>query len=425
MDIETLTKTSAPGKIPDSPLFVAEINDPSFKLHGWVVIHSFALRGSCGGVRLYPDVCREEAELLAKAMTYKYSFYEVALGGAKAAVRLPFDLPLADRAAMLRKFGEHIAPLIKSRIYWPWTDMNSTSDDIMSIYHGAGVKVGTLPGNSAYFTALSTFSAVLAAAEYYRIAPEKCSITIEGLGTVGKYLAIEIDRWGGRLIGASTRIGAVADPKGLDIKEIIKASEKYNDSWVDENGNWEKISKEQLFSLPMKVHIPCARTHSLTETVATDLNCTVVVPAANVPCTPGGELKINEKGIRLLPDFIVNSGGVVGPGLENLGISDDEIRNLFFSDFKEMLARLLRLSDRNQTPATTLASLQSNKNFRKLWVSGRGKTARPVRKQRLFSNGARNRGILEVLTQRIHTPKRLLLKNRVSEIKRILNERFT
>lgn len=406
------TKTAAPERIPDSPLFVAEINDPPFKLHGWVVIHSFASRGSCGGVRLYPDVSREEAELLAKAMTYKYSFHEVALGGAKAAIRLPFDLPLADRATVLGRFGEHIAPLIKSRIYWPWTDMNSTSDDIMNIYQGADAKISTPPGNSAYFTALSTFSAVLAAAEYYQLTPEKCSITIEGLGSVGKYLAIEIDRWGGRLIGASTRIGAVANSKGLDIKKIIKASEKYNDFWVNENGNWEKISKEQLFSLPMKVHIPCARAHSLTETVATDLNCIVVVPAANAPCTPDGELKLNEKGIKFLPGFVVNSGGVVGPGLEHLGSSDDGIRNVFFRDFKEMIARLLRLSDRNQTPAKTLASFESHKNFRKLWISGREKTTR-------------NRGILKILTQRIRTPERLLLKKKVSKIRHILSERFT
>jgi len=412
MKIDITTKTLTPEKIPDSPLFVAEIKDPAFELLGWLVIHSFGSRGSCGGVRLYPDISREGVELLAKAMTYKYSFHEVALGGAKAAVRLPFDLPVAERATMLRKLGEHIAPLIKSRIYWPWTDMNSSSDDIMQIYQGAGIKISTPPVNSAYFTALSTFAGVMAAAEYYQIAPERCKITIEGLGNVGKYLAIEIARWGGKLTGASTRIGAVVNLKGLDVKEIIKFLEKAGDFWVKQNGNWEIISKEQLFSLPMNIHIPCARVHSLTQTVARNLNCRVVVPAANVPCTSGGELKMNEKGIKLLPDFVVNSGGVVGPGLSRLGGSDDEIRNLFFGDFKEMIARLLKLSDRNQTPPTVLASLESHKNFRKLWVSGRKKTTH-------------NRRIFRSLTRRVRTPKKLLLKKKVGDIKRILHERFT
>ena len=411
MQINT-TKILTPGKIPDSPLFVAEINDPPFQLHGWVVIHSITSHGSCGGVRLYPDVSREETELLAKAMTYKYSFHEAAMGGAKVAIRIPFDLPLTERTTMLRKFGEHIAPLIKSRIYWPWTDMNSYPDNIMNIYQGAGVKIGTPPGNSAYYTALSTFSAVLAAAEYYRIAPEKCSITIEGLGSVGKYLAIEIDRWGGMLIGASTRIGGVANLKGLDIQEIIESQEKSNDSWVNEKRNWEIISKNQLFSLPMKVHIPCARVHSLTETVATDLNCKIVAPAANEPCTPDGELKLNEKGIKLLPDFIVNSGGIIGPGLKQLGSSDDEIRGLFFGNFKKMLIRLLKLADKNQESPKVLAGREAHRNFGKLWLSGR-------------ETRTGKQEILSILKRRIPTSKKRLLKKELNKIKHVLNERFS
>ncbi len=216
-------------KVPDSPLFVAEIKDPAFELQGWVVVHTLGTQGSCGGVRLYPDVSREEVELLARAMSYKYCFHEVTMGGAKAGVRLPFGTPLADRSTILRKFGEHIGPLIRSRIYRPWTDMNCSADDIMHIYQGAGIRKGTPLSNSAYFTALSTFSAVVAAAEYYQIEPEQCKITIEGLGNVGRYLAIQIERWGGKLIGASSRIGAVANLKGLDVKQILKTLEKSND----------------------------------------------------------------------------------------------------------------------------------------------------------------------------------------------------
>ena len=399
-------------KVPDSPLFVAEIKDPAFELQGWVAVHTLGTQGSCGGVRLYPDVSREEVELLARAMSYKYCFHEITMGGAKAGVRLPFDTPLADRATILRKFGEHIGPLIRSRIYRPWTDMNCSADDIMHIYQGAGIRKSAPPGNSAYFTALSTFAAVIAAAEYYQIEPEQCKITIEGLGNVGKYLAIEIERWGGKLIGASTRIGAVANLKGLDVKQILKTLEKSNDFWVKENGDWETISKEQLFSLPMNIHIPCARVHSVTERVVKDLNCRAIVPAANVPCTPDAELKINEKGIKLLPDFVVNSGGTFGPGLSGLGSSDDEIRNLFFKDFKEMVGRLLKLTDINQTSATRLASLECHRNFRSLSMSGRKKTKR-------------DKGIFRSLMRRVRIAKKIVLKKRTIKINRIIRERFT
>jgi glutamate dehydrogenase/leucine dehydrogenase len=356
-----------PEKVPDSPLFVAEVKDPAFDLQAWVVVHSLGSSCSCGGVRLYPDVSRQEVELCAKAMTYKYCFHGIVdRGGAKAGLQLPFDMPTAERAMVLRKFGEHISPLLRSRIYRPWTDMNASPADIMHIYQGAGIK-GSPCGDSAYDTAMSTFAAVLAAAEYYQVPPEQCKITIEGLGEVGKYLAVEINRWGGKLIGASTRVGAAANLRGLDIREILKTLEKCNDLWVKENGNWEILCREDLFSLPMNIHIPCARVHSITEKVVRDLNCKVIVPAANVPCTSEAEVKSHEKGIKLLPDFVVNSGGVIGPGPN----SDDEIRNGFINDFKEMIERLLRLSETKQTPPSVLASPECHKNFRNIWMTGR------------------------------------------------------
>jgi glutamate dehydrogenase (NAD(P)+) len=411
MNINRTTNTLAPGKIPDSPLFIAEIKDLAFELQGWVVIHSLGSEGSCGGVRLYPNVTREEVELLAKTMTYKFCFYERTMGGAKAGLKLPFDMPSSERAIKLRKFGEHISPLLRSNIYHPGIDMNSTSDDLMHIYQGAGIKINRPVGDSAYFAALSTFSGVIAAAEYYHIAPEQCKITIEGLGNVGKYLALEIDRWGGKLIGASTRIGAVANLKGINVKEMIKALEKSNDFWVKEKGNWETFSKEQLFSLPMNIHVPCARVNSVTERVAKDLNCRVIVPAANVPCTSDGEIKLNEKGIKLLPDFVINGGGIIGTGLSDLGSSDDEIRNLFFKDFKEMVERLLKLSDLNQTTATRLASLESHKNFRNLRISSR-KIPRFAEK------------IYKALEWRGLIPKGFILKKKVSKINYGIRNKF-
>ena len=394
-----------PEKVPDLPLFVAEVKNLEFNLQGWVVIHSLGSHGSCGGVRLYPDVTREEAELLARAMTYKYCFHGITnRGGAKAVVQLPFDIPAADRAKVLRKFGEHIGSLVRSKIYQPWMDMNCSADDIAHIYQGAGIKRNP-PDDSAYGTAISTFAAVMAATEYFHIPPEQCKITIEGLGRVGKYLAVEISRWGGKLIGASTRLGAVANLKGLDVKEIFETSEKCNDLWVKENRNWQILCREDLFSLPMNIHIPCARVHSITEKVVSNLNCRAIVPAANVPCTSQAETNIHEKGIKLLPDFVVNSGGIIGPAPN----CDDEIRNRFINDFKEMIERLLRLAERKQTTTSILASLECHKNFRNLWMAGRKKM--PLSKK-----------VFRALKYRI---VHRISKKRRSRINRTIREKFT
>jgi glutamate dehydrogenase/leucine dehydrogenase len=397
-----------PEEIPDSPLFVAEVKDAAFDLQAWVVIHSLGADCSCGGVRLYPDVSREEVELLARAMTYKYCFYGITdRGGGKAGVQLSLDSPTANRARTFRRFGEHIRPLLRSKVYSPYTDMGSSANDIMHIYQGAGIKRDLPLSNTAYSTALSTFAAVVATAEYYQISPEQCKITIEGLGKVGAHLAVEISRWGGKLIGASTRVGAVANPRGLDVKEILAALEKCKDFWVKENGNWETLGREQLLSLPSNIHIPCARVHSITEEVVRNLVCRAIVPAANVPCTPEAEVELYEKGIMLLPDFVVNSGGIVGPGPN----SDNGTRSRFVNDFKVMVKRLVRLSEVKQVSPVVLASLECQKNFRNLWMAGRKGT--PL-----------SRRIIRALGRRVIIPKKFTLKSEASRISRIIRERF-
>jgi len=356
--------------IPDDPLFAVEIKEEKSDIQGWVVIHSLGASGACGGVRLYPDVNREEVYQLARAMTYKYSFFEKETGGAKAGLQMPFDLPLEERQRRLRLFGAHIAPLLRANIYQPWTDMNSRIEDLNCILEGAGIPVGG-GGDSAYYTALSTFAGVLAAAEYFSIPPEQCRVTIEGLGSVGMYLAIEINRWGGKVIGATTRIGGVANSDGLDIDEISRLRKAHADEWVSQKGNWEIVSHSQLFDLAMDIHVPCARVHSLTGEVAGALKSKAVVPAANVPCTPEGEGRLIEKGIPVLPDFIINGGGIVGTGLGQLGGSNEDVSKIFYTDFKDMIVRLLRLSEKKNKTAVQLAAAESHAYYKHLWRSGR------------------------------------------------------
>lgn len=86
-------------KIPEEPLFTCEIKIPEFDLTGWLCIHSIGQHGACGGIRLYPDVTKEEVELLAKAMTYKYCFCGYTVGGAKAGVTIPFSACNQERSA--------------------------------------------------------------------------------------------------------------------------------------------------------------------------------------------------------------------------------------------------------------------------------------------------------------------------------------
>ena len=355
--------------IPDAPLFVCEAEDPQYGLKGWLTVHTIGQRGSCGGIRLYPDVTKEETITLARAMTYKYSMCGYTLGGAKGAVRITFDIDDAGRRMLLESFGRHIGPLIRSRIYQPWTDMNCSVDDLRSIYKGAGKKLNFTPSDSAYSTALSTFSALSAVAEHLNIKPDKCNVTIEGFGNVGSQLALEIAHWGGKVIAVSNRRGTAYNPKGLDVHTLYDKRKQFGDAWIERQGDYECLVCEQLFSIDTTIHVPCARVHSLTADNIAKLNCKAVVQAANEPCAPCNEPEMFKKGILSLPYFTVNIGGITGSGLASAGATDEQIRQIFAGEFNQMITRLLKLSEQGQESPMEVASREAARCYHVLFES--------------------------------------------------------
>ncbi len=69
---------------------------------GYLVIDSFIRGRSFGGVRMMPDIDEAEVRDLARAMTLKYGFLGVALGGAKAGVRGDPESSQQERSVLKR-----------------------------------------------------------------------------------------------------------------------------------------------------------------------------------------------------------------------------------------------------------------------------------------------------------------------------------
>jgi glutamate dehydrogenase (NAD(P)+) len=394
-------------QIPDSPLFVCEADDPQLGLRGWLTVHTIGQRGSCGGIRLYPDVTKEETIILARAMTYKYSMCGYSLGGAKGAVGIPFDIDDAGRRMLLESFGRHVGPLIRSRIYQPWTDMNCSVDDLRSIYKGAGKKLNFTPSDSAYSTALSTFSALSAVAEHLGIKPDQCDVTIEGFGNVGSQLALEIARWGGKVIAVSNRRGAAYNPKGLDVQTLYEKRKKMGDNWIEQHSDYERLACGQLFSLDTTIHVPCARVHSLTADNIAKLKCRAVVQAANEPCAPFNEPELFKRGILSLPYFTVNIGGITGSGLASVGATDEQIRQVFAGEFHQMITRLLKISEQGHESPVEVATREAAGCYHTLFES-----ANPVKTRKS-------------LLSKFGIAARPSPKQKIQELKSTFNSRFT
>jgi len=239
-------------------------------------------------------------------------------------------------------------------LYQPWPDLNCGSEDVQAILTGAGLPAPQHPDTS-YYTALTVFGALAATARFLDLQPSSCRISIEGMGRVGTHLARQVAEWGGRLAAVSTIEGTLANPEGLDPAALAAAREERGDALVAQPGNWERLPRGDLFSVPADILVPCARVGSIDAEVAKRLDIRALVPAANAPCTEEAEAELARKGAIVLPDFICNSGGVMGTRLAQLGVSAHRVRELLVDELGSMVANALACSEKRGISPADLA----------------------------------------------------------------------
>src|SRR5699024_7005451 len=96
----------------------------------------------------------------------------------------------------------------------------------------------------------------------------------------------------------------------------------------------ENISSEDFFGLECDIVVPAALGNQITRANAHKIQGQVVVEGANGPVTSDAERILLERDITVLPDFLCNSGGVIGSYFEWLQNRKGE-----FYDLKEFLER--------------------------------------------------------------------------------------
>ncbi len=123
------------------PEFVCTVRDGSLGLIGYVVIDALIAGHACGGLRMSETVNVSELKNLARSMTLKYGFNQMAQGGAKAGIVADRDMPVDEKRRLLYRFGELIAPLLQTGCYNSGPDMNVTATDIEHMLSGAKMRV--------------------------------------------------------------------------------------------------------------------------------------------------------------------------------------------------------------------------------------------------------------------------------------------
>ena len=139
--------------------------------------------------------------------------------------------------------------------------------------------------------------------------PEETRVVIQGFGNVGANIARILNDWGYKIIGLSDAHRAIYDEKGLDIRGII--ARRKTEGTIPKMIDVKEITNKELLELDCDVLIPAAISHQITDNNADKIKAKVVLEMANASITSAADKILFSKNIKVIPDILANSGGVV------------------------------------------------------------------------------------------------------------------
>ena len=309
--------------------FPVLMNNGTYRVfRGYRIQHSNLLGPYKGGVRFHPMVNLDEVKALASWMTWKSALCDIPFGGAKGGISFdPTALEADELERVVRRFthalGTNIGPdhdipapdlgsNAQSMVWMMDTYANSTGaterQNVKRIVTGKTLETGGSPGREK-----ATGQGVVFCLQHW--ADEVgfdlvgATVSIQGFGNVGSATGRILQVHGARLVAVADHAGAITDEDGIDAFELA--------DWVREHGSvagfpeamW--IDDEDFWSVPADILVPAALENQVTAANAGRIQARVVVEAANGPTTLEAEKILEQRGIEVLPDILVNAGGVV------------------------------------------------------------------------------------------------------------------
>jgi glutamate dehydrogenase (NAD(P)+) len=301
------------------------IEDDNGKLQSFIgfrVQHNNARGPMKGGLRFHPTVDEDDATALASLMTWKTAIVDIPFGGAKGGINCdPSKLSERELNALTIAFVDRMKEVIGPTVDIPAPDVN-TNAKIMGWIMGEyskykGFSPGVVTGKPLNLfgsdgrdeaTGRGVMYVLREALHDQGKSMDQITVAVQGFGNVGSHAARLIRENGGKIIAVSDVSGAVSNPDGLDIPELIK--------WTREKGTLKGFSggvefdKDEILTREVDVLIPAALGDVFNKENAGDVKASIIVEGANAPTSPEADEIFHGRGILVIPDILANAGGV-------------------------------------------------------------------------------------------------------------------
>jgi glutamate dehydrogenase (NAD(P)+) len=305
--------------------FPVEMDDGSFEVFtGFRVQHNIARGPAKGGLRYHPAMTLDDARALAMYMTWKTAVADLPFGGAKGGVVCdPHALSLAELERLTRRFTTEISLIVGPDRDIPAPDLGTGPQvmawimDTLSMHAGFSVpasvtgKPQAIGGSEGRFTGPGrglTIVTVLAMRDA-GMDPSGATVAIQGFGKVGGVSAELLTAEGMRVVAVSDSTCGLYRADGLDLTALRHLKEE--GGHFTDYGGAEQIAGEDVLTLDVDLLVPAALEAQIGQRNAGRVRAKVVAEGANAPLTTEADAELSARGVLILPDILVNAGGVV------------------------------------------------------------------------------------------------------------------
>jgi len=328
---------------------------------GYRVQHNGARGPYKGGVRFHPLADLDEVRALAMLMTYKCALMELPFGGAKGGVMCdPTRMSETELNRLTRTYTQHIGMVLGISRDIPAPDMGTNAQTMAWMMDAYGQRYGHTPGivtgkpvelGGSHGRDQATGRGVAICMREYAalegVNPADVRVVIQGYGNVGSWTARIAHEMGFRVIAVSDIKGGIVNRAGLDPKAL--------DAWFAVAGSvagfegGEPITNTDLLELECDYLVPAALGEVITGENAPRVRARAVIEAANHPVTPEADAVFAARKVPVLPDILVNAGGVTVSYFEwtqniqqfrwSLETVNSELEKRMVSAFRDLMAR--------------------------------------------------------------------------------------
>lgn len=354
------------------------MSDGSLRIfQGYRVQHNGARGPYKGGIRYHPKADLDEVKALAMLMTYKSALLDLPFGGAKGGVMCdPMRMTEHELNALTRTFTDHISMILGVNRDIPAPDMGTNAQTMAWMMDAYGQRYGYTPGivtgkpvelGGSFGRDQATGRGVSTCMrEHARMEgsdPSDIRIAVQGYGNVGSWTCRIASALGFKVVAVSDVKGGLHNPAGINIEAL--------DKWFAVAGSVAgfpdatPITNDDLLRIDCDYLVPAAVGEVLTAANAPDVKARVVVEAANHPVTPSADAVFAARKIVVLPDILVNAGGVTVSYFEwtqniqqfrwPLERVNGELESRMTSAFSDLEARVAKDGTRHRQAAFDIA----------------------------------------------------------------------